>query len=196
MASPKSQCLYSSPIAQCDVCTVSFLRNWTRWDMTSHFPIVTSFNIIAFPIPVFGVDNQDEVKWWWYFLTWLFPIWWGPNVIAPLGTHTIWLKLNTSSFFSSSTSSASSSSSSSSPSTFNSSFVEFSRMCLNVYSNISRNISFDCVLIVFRSLDTMGHNMEKGNTKTKSSTAIDWTSVLDLFPAYSEIFRQVIRRNL
>ena len=31
--------------AQCAVCTVSFPRNRTRWDMTSHSTIVISFNI-------------------------------------------------------------------------------------------------------------------------------------------------------
>ena len=32
-------------IAQCALCTVSFPRNRTRWDVTSHFTIVISFNI-------------------------------------------------------------------------------------------------------------------------------------------------------
>ena len=36
----QSQCT-----AQCAVCTVSFPRNRTRWDMTSHLTIVISFNI-------------------------------------------------------------------------------------------------------------------------------------------------------
>ena len=35
----------------------------------------------------------------------------------------------------------------------------------------------------------MGHNMEKGSKASKST--MDWTSVLDLFPGYSDIFRQV-----
>ena len=38
----------------------------------------------------------------------------------------------------------------------------------------------------------MGHNMEKGSKNKSTTTTIDsWTSVLDLFPGYSEIFRQV-----
>ena len=38
----------------------------------------------------------------------------------------------------------------------------------------------------------MGHNMDKGSKNKSTSTTIDsWTSVLDLFPGYSEIFRQV-----
>ena len=47
----------------------------------------------------------------------------------------------------------------------------------------------DCV---FQKHSAMGHNMEKGSKNKSTTTTIDsWTSVLDLFPGYSEIFRQV-----
>ena len=46
-----------------------------------------------------------------------------------------------------------------------------------------------CVLIFQINLGEMGHNMEKGSKASKST--MDWTSVLDLFPGYSDIFRQV-----
>ena len=46
-----------------------------------------------------------------------------------------------------------------------------------------------CVLIFQIYRGEMGHNMEKGSKASKST--MDWTSVLDLFPGYSDIFRQV-----